>query len=381
MVAGRRVMAHWFDDHDTPPRTRATHRPPRRPRPFAAATPTDRNRAVDLYRAAAMAVVAVGHWLGMVVVIEGGEVTGGNLLDWSPQYGWITWIGQVMPLFFFVGGFASATSLRSAERRGVRPADWIATRLHRMVTPAAALAAALGHRTRGGCCAGRRRRRRRRCDRRGHPVVVPGQLHDRHRAGAVHLQVVPCPTCAARRWAGRAVRSGRDRALRRHPPAAADQLGDRLARFPGRRIRVAGRTAPHRAPAHRVGGHVLGTCDARGDRRAVAGGDAAPRRAGSQPDPSAVDRADPVRSGLLVHRCSAGACGDPLARAFAPGLAGDDRRERRGDVGLPLAHDRGGARRRAGTRARSGSGCRAGHDRVVERPSRCSWRRTWWRWS
>jgi hypothetical protein len=106
----------------------------------AAATPTDRNRAVDFYRAAAMAVVAVGHWLGMVAVIDHGELDGGNLLDFSPEYAWFTWIGQVMPLFFFVGGFASASSLRSAERRGVRPADWIATRLRRMVTPAAALA-------------------------------------------------------------------------------------------------------------------------------------------------------------------------------------------------------------------------------------------------
>ena len=87
-----------------------------------------------------MVVVAIGHWLGMVVVLDHGELDGGNLLDFSPEYGWITWIGQVMPLFFFVGGFASATSLRSAERKGVRPADWIATRLHRMVTPAAALA-------------------------------------------------------------------------------------------------------------------------------------------------------------------------------------------------------------------------------------------------
>jgi hypothetical protein len=106
----------------------------------AAATPTDRNRAVDFYRAAAMAVVAVGHWLGMVAVIDHGKLDGGNLLDFSPEYAWFTWIGQVMPLFFFVGGFASASSLRSAERRGVRPADWIATRLRRMVTPAAALA-------------------------------------------------------------------------------------------------------------------------------------------------------------------------------------------------------------------------------------------------
>jgi hypothetical protein len=106
----------------------------------AAHTPPDRNRAVDFYRAAAMVVVALGHWLGMVVVLDDGELDGGNLLDFSPEYGWITWIGQVMPLFFFVGGFASATSLRAAERKGVRPADWIATRLHRMVTPAAALA-------------------------------------------------------------------------------------------------------------------------------------------------------------------------------------------------------------------------------------------------
>lgn len=106
---------------------------------LASRTPTDRNRAVDFYRAAAMAVVALGHWLGMVVVLRDGKLSGGNLLDFAPAYGWITWIGQVMPLFFFVGGFASATSLLSSQRRGVRPADWTATRLRRMVAPTAAL--------------------------------------------------------------------------------------------------------------------------------------------------------------------------------------------------------------------------------------------------
>lgn len=106
---------------------------------LASRTPADRNRAVDFYRAAAMAVVAIGHWLGMVVVTRDGELVGGNLLDFSPGYGWITWIGQVMPLFFFVGGFASATSLLSAERSGVRPADWTATRLRRMVAPTVVL--------------------------------------------------------------------------------------------------------------------------------------------------------------------------------------------------------------------------------------------------
>jgi hypothetical protein len=106
----------------------------------AANTPADRNRAVDFYRAAAMGVVALGHWLLFVAYLHHGKAAGGNLLDFSPEYGWMTWIGQVMPLFFFVGGFASATSLRSAECKGIRPADWTATRLRRMVTPAAALA-------------------------------------------------------------------------------------------------------------------------------------------------------------------------------------------------------------------------------------------------
>jgi hypothetical protein len=87
-----------------------------------------------------MIFVALGHWLGMVAVMRDGDLVAGNLLDFSPEYGWITFVGQVMPLFFFVGGFASATSLLSAERRGVRPADWVATRLRRMATPAVVLA-------------------------------------------------------------------------------------------------------------------------------------------------------------------------------------------------------------------------------------------------
>lgn len=106
----------------------------------AANTPADRNRAVDLYRAVAMVVVALGHWAGMVAVMDDGELTGGNLLDFAPEYGWITWIGQVMPLFFFVGGYASAVSLLAAERKGVRAVDWVATRLRRMMAPAVVLA-------------------------------------------------------------------------------------------------------------------------------------------------------------------------------------------------------------------------------------------------
>jgi hypothetical protein len=116
------------------------------PRPLelahlADATPDTRKRSVDFFRAVSMGVVAVGHWLGMVMVLDGdGELVTGSALEHVPSLWWITWIGQVMPLFFFVGGFASATSLLSAERKGTRPQDWVAQRLRRMMAPAAALA-------------------------------------------------------------------------------------------------------------------------------------------------------------------------------------------------------------------------------------------------
>lgn len=135
----------WVTADMTDPRTHPDHHHPTDTTvgvaDLAAGTPPGRNRAVDLYRAAAMVVVALGHWAGMVVVMDGDELVAGNLLDVAPEYGWITWIGQVMPLFFFVGGYASATSLLSAERKGIRPTDWVLTRLRRMVAPAVVLAA------------------------------------------------------------------------------------------------------------------------------------------------------------------------------------------------------------------------------------------------
>ncbi len=85
-----------------------------------------------------MLAVAFGHWLAMVVVSDDGELVTGNVLEFRPGLSWLSWLLQVMPLFFFVGGFASAASLVSFEGR---PQDWIAARLRRMLAPAVVLAA------------------------------------------------------------------------------------------------------------------------------------------------------------------------------------------------------------------------------------------------
>ncbi len=107
---------------------------------LAAATKSDRNRAVDLYRVIAMIAVAIGHWLAMVAIDDDGELVGGNALEFIPELSWATWLLQVMPLFFVVGGFSSAISLDSHNAKGGNAQDWIAARLRRMMPPAITLA-------------------------------------------------------------------------------------------------------------------------------------------------------------------------------------------------------------------------------------------------
>ena len=79
--------------------------------------------------------VIVGHWLLTAVQFESGELIKSNMLVTQPGMQWLTWLFQVMPVFFVVGGYANAVSLESAERRGDNYATWLAGRLHRLITP------------------------------------------------------------------------------------------------------------------------------------------------------------------------------------------------------------------------------------------------------
>ncbi|MEU1891578.1 acyltransferase family protein [Streptomyces pristinaespiralis] len=82
-------------------------------RELAAATPGSRDRYIDLLRVASLATVVAGHWL-MAAVTDDGI---GNLLAVVPELQLLTWALQVMPVFFFVGGFSHALSYRSLRRR------------------------------------------------------------------------------------------------------------------------------------------------------------------------------------------------------------------------------------------------------------------------
>ncbi|MGL5909184.1 MAG: acyltransferase family protein, partial [Phycicoccus sp.] len=94
---------------------------------------------VDLLRALAIGAVVLGHWLVAAVTVRDGRLEAGALLDRAAWTHPLTWVVQVMPLFFLVGGYANALSWRSARRRGVGPGAWLQNRLRRLLVPVAPL--------------------------------------------------------------------------------------------------------------------------------------------------------------------------------------------------------------------------------------------------
>jgi len=102
---------------------------------MAAQTPDERNRYVDFLRAVSILAVIIGHWLIATAWYVDGTIVSGHLLKDAPQTQWLTWIFQVMPIFFIVGGYANAVSLESARKKGIDYAGWLATRLNRLVAP------------------------------------------------------------------------------------------------------------------------------------------------------------------------------------------------------------------------------------------------------
>ena len=103
-------------------------------------TPPDRNRYADFLRALAIVMVVLGHWVvAYIVVYDDGFVRPRTVLAVEPATQWLTWVFQVMPLFFFVGGLVNAISWNRAKDRGLGWVDWIRRRARRLLYPLVAL--------------------------------------------------------------------------------------------------------------------------------------------------------------------------------------------------------------------------------------------------
>lgn len=105
-------------------------------RTSASRTPDKRNRYADWLRAASIVVVVIGHWIMAAPTVESGvRFTLSDMLHVAPWTQWLTWIFQVMPIFFMVGGYANAASWESARASGQGYDDWLSRRLQRLVRP------------------------------------------------------------------------------------------------------------------------------------------------------------------------------------------------------------------------------------------------------
>jgi hypothetical protein len=99
-------------------------------------TPAGRDRVVDLLRGGSLAIVVLGHTLMAVVVWQEGGASVLNLLAELPDLQALTWVLQVMPLFFAAGAIANRASYQTAQRRQVTWHEWMWLRTKRLMRPA-----------------------------------------------------------------------------------------------------------------------------------------------------------------------------------------------------------------------------------------------------
>jgi fucose 4-O-acetylase-like acetyltransferase len=96
----------------------------------------NRDLTLDLARVFAVLLVVVIHLLEVGVGTGPHGLTITRPLEHEPWFNALTWVFQIMPLFFVVGGFASLTAWRVLSRRGGGGADFVKARVLRLAQPA-----------------------------------------------------------------------------------------------------------------------------------------------------------------------------------------------------------------------------------------------------
>jgi hypothetical protein len=97
----------------------------------AAQTPSDRDRAIDVIRIAALTGVVIGHTVMATSMIRDDVFIWNNLLTTSVVFQALTWVFQIMPLFFFAGAAACVQSWTPGASWG----GWLMKRCTRLFRP------------------------------------------------------------------------------------------------------------------------------------------------------------------------------------------------------------------------------------------------------
>ena len=98
-------------------------------------TPATRDRYADFLRAFSIATVVFGHWFIALIWWRNHAIGVYNAVGATSGLWLATWVLQVMPIFFFVGGFSNFKTYRAMTGRGQGYGDFMRTRAVRLLTP------------------------------------------------------------------------------------------------------------------------------------------------------------------------------------------------------------------------------------------------------
>jgi hypothetical protein len=101
------------------------------PAEVEASTPATRDRAIDVVRIVSLVGVVVGHTIMATSTLRDGVFIWSNLLTASPVFQALTWVFQIMPLFFFAGVAASIDGWQPGTSWG----NWLMRRCTRLYRP------------------------------------------------------------------------------------------------------------------------------------------------------------------------------------------------------------------------------------------------------
>lgn len=96
-----------------------------------------RDQYVDLMRSVSLVVVVIWHWVFTILVVSPETVSPSNPIGFTRGLWVATWVLQVMPVFFFVGGYTHHRSFRNYTRGTSR--RFLKRRMGRLLGPAVGL--------------------------------------------------------------------------------------------------------------------------------------------------------------------------------------------------------------------------------------------------
>ncbi|MBT2486116.1 MULTISPECIES: acyltransferase [unclassified Microbacterium] len=103
-----------------------------------------RDTGIDFLRALCVLGVVLLHAIMVGVTVTEGTPVFDNASDGSWWIVPVSWLLQVMPMFFVIGGFTGLLAYRRRKVRGGRATAFVAGRLHRLLRPAVFTVAVIG---------------------------------------------------------------------------------------------------------------------------------------------------------------------------------------------------------------------------------------------